>query len=47
MKQNQWKVVEVSEPVQKKGKRLIALDKLLGPERKEDGLTCEAELEQY
>ena len=40
-------VVEVSEPVQKKVKRLTALDKLLGLEHEEDGLTCEAELEQY
>ena len=40
-------VVEVSEPVQEKGKRLTALGKLLGPEYEEDGLTCETELEQY
>ena len=30
-------VVEVSEPVQKKVKRLTALNKLLGPEHEEDG----------
>ena len=40
-------MAEVSEPVQKKVKRLTALDKLLGPEHEEEGLTFEAELEQY
>ena len=39
--------VQVVEPVQKKAKKLTALDKLLGPEKEEVCVTSQAELEQY
>ena len=37
--------VQVVEPVQKKAKKLTALDKLLGPEKEEVCVTSQAELE--